>query len=107
MATGVVAPYASQYPPEVAVDDLHVFLESVRPTQTVELGGAPGGRNLMQPEEIALLAQRVAVAAAAGYKFPRTLDPRVRQAADHMLDGRPFVIRAAGRAALITPQKIG
>jgi len=103
MATGVVQPYpVASYPPEVALQTVESFTGDVRQGNG-ELGSAPGGRNLMQPEEIAMLAQRVAVAAANGYKFPRSIDPRVVQAANYLLEGKPFVIRAAGRAALIQP----
>lgn len=103
MATGVVNPYpVSSYPPEVALQTVESFTRDVRPNNAT-LEGAPGGRNLMQPEEIAMLAQRVAVASANGYKFPRSLDPRVAEAANYLLAGKSFVIRSAGRAALIQP----
>lgn len=104
MATGVINPYpVASYPPEVAVQTIESFTRDVRPNNP-ELGAAPGGRVSLQPEEFALAAQRIAVAAAAGYKFPRSLDPRLRQAADYLLAGKPFVIRSAGRAALVRPQ---
>lgn len=101
MATGVWNPYPVQAdPPEVAVQTIESFTRFVRPDNP-GLSGAPGGRTEMQPEEVAMAAQRIAVAAASGKKFPRSLDPRLRQAANYILEGQPFVIRSAGRAALV------
>lgn len=107
MATGVWQPYpVASYPPEVAVQTIHAFTSDVRPDGP-ELGSAPGGRSEMQPEEVAMAAQRIAVAAASGKVFPRSLDPRLRQAANYIIEGRPFVIRSAGRAAYVRARTPG
>ena len=107
MATGVWNPYpVRSYPPEVAVQTVESFTRDVRPSGP-ELGAAAGGRIEMQPEEFAMAAQRIAVAAASGKVFPRSLDPRLRQAANLIIAGKPFVIRSAGRAAYVRARSPG
>jgi hypothetical protein len=101
MATGVWQPYpVRSYPPEIALQTINSFTRDVRPNAP-GLAGAPGGRIEMQPEEVVMAAQRVAVAAASGKRFPRTLDPRLQEAANLILQGKPFVVRSAGRAVQV------
>jgi hypothetical protein len=107
MATGVINPYpVNAYPPEVAVQTVERFTRDVRPAGPM-LGDSRGGRRELQPEEFAMAAQRIAVAAASGKVFPRSLDPRLRQAANLIIEGKPFVIRSAGRAAYVRASSPG
>jgi hypothetical protein len=106
LATGVWNPYPVQsYPPEIALQTVAAFTRDVRDPGP-ELG-APGGRVEMQPEEVAMAAQRIAVAAASGKRFPRSLDPRLQQAANLILEGKAFVIRSAGRSVVVHGRSSG
>jgi hypothetical protein len=95
IATGVWQPYPLEANPiAVSRQTVHSFLRWIRP-ENAQVSGQ------MQPEEVAMAAQRVATAAAQGTKFRRSLDPRIAKAANLILRGQSFVIRSAGRAAVI------
>ena len=70
------------------------FVAPVRP-----LG--PVVSNEPQPEEIAMMAERIAAAMANGKTFRRTVDPRLIKAAQLLIEGKSFVIKSAGRQAII------
>lgn len=60
-----------------------------------------------QPAEVAMMVNRIATAMAAGKTFRKTVDSRLIRAAQYMIEGKPFVIKSAGRKALIRPSSNG
>jgi hypothetical protein len=106
LSTGVWQPYPlGANPIAVAQQTVHSFLRFVRPEGPQVANQMNGAA--MQPEEIAMLAQRVATAAAQGVKFRRSLDSRIVKAANLILAGKSFVIRSAGRAAVVRASSPG
>lgn len=96
ISTGVIQPFPIQRqdPDQVARATVKSFTQEFRPS-------GPQTRPEMQPEEIAKTAERVATAMRAGRRMPAGTDARLMQAAKYIMEGKPFVIRSAGRAAVI------
>ena len=95
MATGVIQPYPLYSNPAAIVQKtIESFVGAVRPMGPVVVSE-------MAPEEIAMAAHRVATAVAQGVAIPRYTDQVVVRAAKMILEGKPFVIKSAGRAAMI------
>jgi hypothetical protein len=100
-ATGVWQPYpVNADPATIARKTIQSFVGFVRPE-------GPSVSAEMQPEEVGMAAQRIATAMAAGKRFPRSLDPRLAKAAHLILSGKSFIIRSAGRAAVIRAKSPG
>ena len=57
------------------------------------------------PEEIAMAANRLAIAMAAGYQVPKYVAPGLVRAAILITRGEPFQIQSAGRSITVTPTK--
>jgi hypothetical protein len=94
--TGVVQPYAiREIPPEaVARNSIAAFSTTARPA-------APSVSQEIEPEEFAALAKRVAVAQAAGVRMPGATNPKLLKAAKMIRQGKPFVVKSAGREAFV------
>jgi hypothetical protein len=93
--TGVIQPYPIEaHPVRVARMTIKAFTQSVRPEGAIV-------RSEMQPEEIAMHAKRIADAMAQGVRMPPSTDQRLLMAAQYILQGKPFVIKSAGRAAIV------
>jgi len=58
----------------------------------------PAAHQEWQPEEIAAAANRLADAMAAGMEAPAWIDRKLLSAARMIIQGRPFIIKSAGRA---------
>jgi hypothetical protein len=63
----------------------------------------PAIRQEPQPEAIARAAKRMADAMAAGMRPPTFTDRRLLRAAQMINQGQPFVIKSAGRSAVVRP----
>ena len=94
--TGVIQPYAIRQIPPGAV-----ARQTIRAFESVARPPGPRVRAEMQPEEFAARAKRVAVAMAAGKRVPKGSDPKLVQAARMIMEGKPFVIKSAGRVARV------
>jgi len=93
--SSVVSPYAARYGPDnVARMVLHDFTRAVRHV-------GPSVSTDMAPEEVAMRAKRIADALRRGERMPVDTAPQLLQAARLIMEGRPFRIRSAGRAALV------
>lgn len=92
--TGVVQPYAIRN-----VNPVAVARHSVQAFETTSRPAGPQVKSELQPEEFVARAKRVAAAVAAGKRMPRGTDPKLLQAAKAIVKGKPFVVRASGRAA--------
>jgi hypothetical protein len=87
-------PFRSVGPVAVARAVTPGFVNSVgSPNPSVDSGPAP--------EMIARTAEVVASAMARGIRPPPGLDPRILKSAEYIRQGKPFVIRSAGRAAIV------
>lgn len=98
--TGVIQPYAlREIPPQkVAYHSVQAFETTARPP-------GPQVRAEMQPEEFAARAKRVAAAMSAGKRMPRGSDPKLIHAARLIVEGKPFAIKSAGRAAKVEARR--
>ena len=95
ISTGVIQPYPVGVRPSLlALQVVRSFAHEGRPEPSPVTPG-------MQPEEIATHARRVAAAMSAGTRLPPNTNRLLMTAAQMILAGRPFVIRSAGRAALV------
>ena len=93
---GAILPYPVYAgPPNIAQATLHAFQRALIPALS------PSVRQEPQPEAIARMAKRYADAMAAGMKPPSYTDHRLMRAARYINQGVPFVIRSAGRSALV------
>lgn len=102
--TGVIQPYAIREVPPMAVArrSVEAFESSARPA-------GPRVSSEIQPEEFAARAKRVAVAMAAGKRMPVGSDPKLMAAAKLLMEGKPFTVKSAGRAAYVeaSPDGLG
>jgi hypothetical protein len=97
--TGTVRPYpVMEGPPKVAHALLDAFKRALIPALSPAVMQEP------QPEEIARMAKRYADAMAAGMRPPAGTDERLLRAAHMINQGQPFVIKSAGRAAVVRSQ---
>jgi len=97
--TGTIRPYPVMAgPPKVAHALLSAFRKALMPALS------PAVRQEPQPEEIARMAKRYADAMAAGMRPPAGTDERLLQAAHMINQGQPFMIKSAGRAAVVRSQ---
>jgi len=102
--TGVIQPYAIREIPPTAV-----ARTAVRAFENVGRSPGPQVRSEMGPAEFAAQAKRVAVALAAGKRMPKGTSPKLMQAARMIMEGKPFVVKSAGRQAVVkaNPQLSG
>lgn len=99
--TGVIQPFPiEQGPADVAAATIESF-ERLTPGMTVSSGFAGHDGDDLLPEEVAMMANRLATAMAQGYVPEGIIDQRLLQAASMIRNGQPFIIRSAGRAALV------
>lgn len=97
--TGVIQPFPIDAgPAEVAAKTIQSFniVRSGAPAITGGFGDAE-----MAPEEIAMAANRLAAAMAQGYMPEGVIDEKLVYAAKLIMSGTPFVVRSAGRAAVV------
>lgn len=96
--SGSILPYPAMSGPErVAQATLETFKRMLMPDLQ------PAIRQEPQPEAIARAAKRMADAMAAGMRPPSFTDRRLLRAAQMINQGQPFVIKSAGRAAVVRP----
>lgn len=96
-ATGVIQPYpVGMDPAEIARKTIDGFVRFIRPA-------GPAVQAEMQPEEVAAAAKRLADALRQGKVTRGYVDDRLRRAAQYIIEGRTFQIRAAGRMVLVRP----
>lgn len=93
---GATYPYPGQAGPvRVAQATLETYKRLLMPDYN------PAVRQEPQPEEVARMAKRLADAMAAGMRPATYTDQRLLRAAHLINQGRPFVIKSAGRAAVV------
>src|SRR5689334_7938865 len=96
--TSVVAPYPIQSGPlNIARKGIVAFTKWIRP-RGIEV------KSEMTPEEVGIRAKRLADAMSAGIEPPVGTDMRLIEAARFIMEGKPFVIRSAGRAAMVSAE---
>jgi len=106
--TGVIQPFPIESGPgDVAAATIESF-EAMTPGMAKSTGFAGRGfagrdGNDLLPEEVAMMANRLATAMAQGYHTSGVIDRRLVEAANMIRAGQPFVIRSAGRAAIVRP----
>lgn len=99
--TGVIQPFPIEAgPSDVAAATIESF-ERLTPGMTVSSGFAGADGDDLLPEEVAMMANRLATAMAQGYVPTGVVDHRLLQAASMIRNGQPFIIRSAGRAAMV------
>jgi hypothetical protein len=97
-AAGAILPYPAMVGPErVAQATLETYKRMLMPDLQ------PAIRQEPQPEAVARAAKRMADAMAAGMRPPSFTDRRLLRAAEMINRGQPFIIRSAGRAAVVRP----
>lgn len=94
--SGIIQPYAIREVPPTAV-----ARNSVRAFENTARSPGPQVRSEMGPAEFAATAKRVAVALAAGKRMPRGTSPKLMQAAKLIMEGKSFVVKSAGRQAVV------
>lgn len=100
--TGVIQPFAIREIPPAAV-----ARAAIRAFSAVPRAPGPSVRAEMQPEEFAARAKRVAVAMASGKRVGKGADPKLVKAARMIMEGKPFVIKSAGRVARVAASPAG
>ena len=94
--TGTIRPYPVMHgPPKVAHALLDAFKKALIPALN------PAVRQEPQPEDIARMAKCYADAMAAGMRPPAGTDEWLLRAAHMINQGQPFIIKSAGRAAVV------
>lgn len=103
--TGVIQPYPIQEGPDVVAAKTIESFNIVRPGGPYVAQGTGFGQSAsgyeMAPEEIAMAANRLAAAMAQGYMPQGLIDEKLVYAAKLIMSGQPFVVRSAGRAAVV------
>lgn len=105
--SGTIMPFPmSAGPDAVAAATIQSFYRGIIPDSPVPSGFAgrgfaDGGSIDPQPEEVAMMANRLATAMSQGLRTEGVVDARLIQAAQMIMNGQPFIIRSAGRAALV------
>ncbi len=100
--SGVIEPFPMQAGPDaVAAATIQSFYRGIIPDSPVPSGFADGGSIDPQPEEVAMMANRLATAMSQGLRPTGVIDERLVQAAMMIMNGQPFIVRSAGRAALV------
>jgi hypothetical protein len=94
--SGTIQPWAVRLIPPGQIAQ-----HSIKAFQQVVQAPGPAVKAEMQPEEFAAVAKRVATAMAAGKKMPAGTDPKLILAARRIIEGKPFAIESAGRAAVV------
>lgn len=102
--TGVIQPFPiDEGPAQVASKTIQSF-NLVRPggPHVANAGfGSASTRWEMAPEEVAMAANRLAAAMSQGIMPQGLIDQNILHAARLIMAGRSFVIRSAGRAAVV------
>lgn len=100
--SGTIQPYPIQDgPAAVALATIQSFNVVRASGPLVANAGFGEHRYEMAPEEIAMAANRLASAMAQGYMPEGLIDQKIVYAAKLIMSGQPFVIRSAGRAAVV------
>jgi hypothetical protein len=100
--SGTIMPFPMEAGPDaVAAATIQSFYRGIIPDSPKPSGFAGGGRIDPQPEEVAMMANRLATAMSQGLRTEGVVDQRLIMAARMIMNGQPFVIRSAGRAALV------
>ena len=106
--SGTIEPFPMAAGPDaVAAATMQSFYRGIIPDSPVPSGfagrrfGDDGGHIDPQPEEVAMMANRLATAMSQGLRPTGVIDQRLIQAAMMIMNGQPFIIRSAGRAALV------